>query len=229
MLIIAKEPAANGAYPPIQTWPGIVPPGAYYQIQDGLDLSLFTQYSGFVTLTVIREIVTAMDPNTDAWNAAQAALLPALIEAAVQQANATCDSLIYAGVDVKLADGSTEHFALTLKDQTNIDSMFDAVRWGATQYPYHADSGYCMVYQAADIQAIYVACKSFVTYQTSYCNYFKHWLRRATSAAELEAIHYGDPLPEDLAARMQEVLTVAQEQTQVVLARLQQAGEAAAT
>ena len=229
MLIIAKEPAANGSYPPLQPWAGQTPPEGYYQIKDGLDTSVFAAHSGFVVLTVIRGIVTAMDPNTEAWNAAQAAQLPALIEAAVQQANATCDSLIYAGVDVKLADGSTEHFALTLKDQTNIDSMFDAVRWGATQYPYHADSGYCMVYQAADIQAIYVACKSFVTYQTSYCNYFKHWLRRATSAAELEAIHYGDPLPEDLAARMQEVLTVAQEQTQVVLARLQQAGEAAAT
>ena len=48
MLIIAKEPAANGAYPPIQTWPGITPPNTHYQIKDGLNLSLFTQYNGFV-------------------------------------------------------------------------------------------------------------------------------------------------------------------------------------
>lgn len=229
MYILSKTKSDAGQYPALETWPGLTAPDGFYWWPDSLDRSQFEQYQGFVTLTVQRNTVVSYEPNQPAFEAWQAEQLPALIEAAVQQANATCDSLIYAGVDVKLADGSTEHFALTLKDQTNIDSMFDAITWGATQYPYHADNGYCMVYQAADIQEIYLACKTFVTYQTSYCNYFKHWLRRATSAAELEAIHYGDPLPEDLAARMQEVLTVAQEQTQVVLARLQQAGEAAAT
>lgn len=229
MYILSKTKSEAGQYPALETWPGLTAPAGFYWWPDSLDRAQFEQYQGFVTLEVARGTVVSCQPNLPAFEAWQAARLPALIEAAVQQANATCDSLIYAGVDVKLADGSTEHFALTLKDQTNIDSMFDAITWGATQYPYHADNGYCMVYQAADIQEIYLACKTFVTYQTSYCNYFKHWLRRTTSAAELEAIHYGDPLPEDLATMMQEVLTVAQEQTQVVLARLQQAGEAAAT
>lgn len=76
MLIIAKEPTANGAYPPIQTWPGIVPPGDYYQIQDGLDLSLFTQHNGFVYITVMRDVVVHMEPNYTAWEAWKETLPP---------------------------------------------------------------------------------------------------------------------------------------------------------
>lgn len=76
MLIIAKEPAANGTYPPIQTWPGITPPETHYQIKDGLDLGTFTQYNGFVVLTVIRDVVTDMQPNSAAWEAWKASLPP---------------------------------------------------------------------------------------------------------------------------------------------------------
>ena len=73
MLIIAKEAAADGSRPAIQTWGGKTPPDTHYQIRDGLDTSVFTQNKGFVTLTVIRGIVTAMTPNTEAletWKAA---------------------------------------------------------------------------------------------------------------------------------------------------------------
>ena len=76
MLIIAKEPAANGGYSPIQTWTGQTPPDTHYQIRDGLDTSVFTEYNGFVILTVIRGIVTAMEPNTEAWEAWKETLSP---------------------------------------------------------------------------------------------------------------------------------------------------------
>ena len=73
MLIIAKEPAANGAYPPIQTWPGITPPNTHYQIKDGLNLSLFTQYNGFVyTMQPMRHgrkpCRPSLRPNRPPWN-----------------------------------------------------------------------------------------------------------------------------------------------------------------
>ena len=65
MLIITKTPGANGAYPPLQDWNGPTPPETHYQLKTGLDTSVFTQTKGFVTLTVIRGIVTAMTPNTE--------------------------------------------------------------------------------------------------------------------------------------------------------------------
>lgn len=69
MLIIAKEAAADGSRPAIQTWGGATPPDTHWQIKDGLDTSVFTQYNGFVYLTVMRGIVVDMQPNTEAWEA----------------------------------------------------------------------------------------------------------------------------------------------------------------
>ena len=100
--------------------------------------------------------------------------LMTLAEKKVQMANETCQSLIYAGIDVQLTTGQ-EHFSLEPNDQTNIDSMFTAVTLGATQYPYHSDGAQCKMYSAVDIVTLYVAYKTFVTKQTTYCNFLKIW------------------------------------------------------
>ena len=42
MLIIAKEPAANGGFPPLQPWAGQTPPETHYQIKEGLDIKSTT-------------------------------------------------------------------------------------------------------------------------------------------------------------------------------------------
>lgn len=144
----------------------------------------------------------------------------------VEMANGTCEATIYAGIDAELS-GGTQHFALTPNDQTNIDSMFAAVTLGATEYPYHADGEKCVLYSAADILALYVAYKSFVTYQTTYCNFLKIWINREEDRATLENITYGAELPEDLAAEMQTILAAAQTQIQAVASKLIQAGESA--
>ena len=54
---------------------------------------------------------------------------------------------------------------------------------GAEQYPYHSDGNRCVMYSAADIVTLYVAYKSFVTQQTTYCNFLNIWLKRETDAA----------------------------------------------
>lgn len=137
----------------------------------------------------------------------------------VEMVNCTCESTIYSGVDAELSAG-TQHFALTPNDQTNIDSMFAAVTLGATEYPYHADGEKCVLYSAADILTLYVAYKSFVTYQTTYCNFLKVWINREEDRAMLENITYGAELPEDLAAEMQTILAAAQNQIQAVASKL---------
>ena len=137
----------------------------------------------------------------------------------VDMANDTCEATIYAGIDAELSAGA-QHFALTPNDQTNIDSMFAAVTLGATEYPYHADGAQCAMYSAADILALYVAYKSFVTYQTTYCNFLKIWINREEDRATLEGITYGAELPEDLAAEMQAILETAQNEIQAVVSKL---------
>lgn len=76
MKIIAKTPAANGAYPPIQDWGGLVAPAGYYKWTDSLETDTFSQYNGFVTLTVVRGMVQSYEPNVEAWEAWKATLPP---------------------------------------------------------------------------------------------------------------------------------------------------------
>lgn len=137
----------------------------------------------------------------------------------VEMANRTCESTIYSGVDAELSAG-TQHFALTPNDQTNIDSMFTAVTLGATEYPYHADGEKCAMYSAADIMALYVAYKSFVTYQTTYCNFLKIWINRESNYDTVSSISYSDDLPADLKVEMQDILSKAQAQIEAVAGKL---------
>lgn len=147
--------------------------------------------------------------------------LKTLAEKKVEMANSTCEALIYAGIDVELS-GGTEHFALEPNDQTNIDSMFTAITLGATQYPYHADGSQCKMYVAADIMTLYVAYKSFVTYQTTYNNFLKIWINREMDKNALAGITYGSTLPEDLLTQMQEIIAAAQAEIESVVAKLTQ-------
>lgn len=147
--------------------------------------------------------------------------LPTLAEKKITMANDACQSLIYAGIDVELTKG-TEHFALEPNDQTNIDSMLTAVTLGATEYPYHSDGNQCTLYSAADILTLYVAYKSFVTTQTTYCNFLKIWINRETDKSVLAGIVYGSELPDDLAAQMAAILESAAAQIQSIVGSMTQ-------
>lgn len=137
--------------------------------------------------------------------------LPTLAQKKAAMASETCRSLIYAGVDVELSTGK-RHFSLDTHDQTNIDAMFTAVNLGATEYPYHADGDKCILFTKEDIIRLYAACKSYVTYQTTYCNFLKLWIARETDQEVLAGIVYGSELPGDLKAEMEAILESAEAQ-----------------
>lgn len=131
----------------------------------------------------------------------------------------TCQQLIYNGIDVTLSTGE-KHFSLEVADQSNIDGVFNAVVLGATEYPYHADGEPCAMYIAADIITLYVAYKSFVTKQTTYCNAMRQWIKRTEDKETLNTIEYGATLPDDLKASVEEILTAANKQVQAIIAKL---------
>lgn len=150
--------------------------------------------------------------------------LPTLAEKTATMASETCQGLIYAGIDVDLSGGK-QHFSLQPHDQTNIDSMFTAVTLGATQYPYHADGGQCVMFSAEDIITLYVAYKGFVTQQTTYCNFLRIWCKRETDNDVIANIMYGSELPDDLQEEMQEILTSAATQIQAIVDALRAKSE----
>lgn len=131
----------------------------------------------------------------------------------------TCNQLICDGIDVELSSGK-KHFSLDTIDQSNIDSIFNAVTLGVTAYPYHADGEPCMMFSVKDIIALYVAYKTFVTTQTTYCNALRQWIKRESDKDAVSKIEYGNTLPDDLAKRVNEILEAANEQVQNLAGKL---------
>lgn len=150
----------------------------------------------------------------------KAAQEEALRSKKLEEVSNCCEKTICAGIDVTFTDGTQEHFSLETSDQTNIDSVFNSVVMGATEYPYHADGEPCKMYSAADIITLYMSEKSFITKQTTYNNALRQWIKRETDKDVLKAIKYGDALPDDLAAKMTDILAKANEQVQAIVSKL---------
>lgn len=137
----------------------------------------------------------------------------------LDEMSSICEQVIYNGVDVELSTGK-KHFSLTANDQTNIDSVFNAIVLGATEYPYHADGEPCEMYSASDVITLYIAAKGFVTQQTTYCNALRQWIKREDKIEAISAIRYGDTLPSDLQTNVENILRAANAQVQAIAGKL---------
>ena len=107
-----------------------------------------------------------------------------------------CESTIFAGVDVTLSDGTTEHISLTEKDQINLFGKQSQLAAGVAKLEYHEDGQLCKYYSAEDMTAIITAAMQFVSYHTTYCNSLNAWIKGAESVEELSGIYYGAQIPD---------------------------------
>ena len=194
MLIIAKEPAANGSYPPLQPWAGQTPPEGYYQIKDGLDTSVFQEHSGFVILTVIRGMVTAMDPNTaalEAWQAAaSAAALPARKLERIAESKAQLSDYLLCH-PMQWTDG--QRYAITAEKQQQLTSkIMSATLAAQTSTPYsltwNATGEECQAWTLENLTALAFAIDARVTSLVSYQQAQEVAMREASTLEALEAI-----------------------------------------
>lgn len=113
-----------------------------------------------------------------------------------QEISTACEQTIYSGVSVILADGSTEHFALTEHDQLNLFGKQVQLAAGAEQMEYHSDGQPCRYYSAADMKNIVEKAMWHVSYHTTYCNALNMWISGAQTAEEIQQIFYGTDVPE---------------------------------
>lgn len=121
--------------------------------------------------------------------------------------SSTCQTAIYAGVDAVDTKGK-EHFSLSMADQTNLSALASAVSQGAAYVPYHADGQLCREFTAAEFSFVYAAAKAHITRNTTLCNHLNVWIRRCTTAAEIQAITYSSALPADLQANYNAILGI---------------------
>lgn len=113
-----------------------------------------------------------------------------------QEISQACEQAIYSGVSVTLADGSTEHFALTEHDQLNLFGKQVQLASGLAQLEYHSDGQPCRYYSAADMQTIITTAMWHVSYHTTYCNALNMWVAGVETADDLQQIFYGADVPE---------------------------------
>lgn len=138
------------------------------------------------------------DPDTGGEILPPEPYVPTLEElqaAKKREISQACENAIYSGVDVKLSDGSTEHFSLTEHDQLNLFGKQVQLAAGAEQLEYHSDGQPCRYYSAADMQTIITAAMQHVSYHTTYCNAVNMWIAGCESAEEVQAIYYGAVVP----------------------------------
>lgn len=108
-----------------------------------------------------------------------------------------CNKNILAGIDITLSDGEVHHFSLDSNDQLNMATKMIDVATGQTELEYHSDGDPCVFYSAEDMTHICVAGKYKVTFETTYFNCMKQWLKNCKTVEEVLAINYGDPIPEE--------------------------------
>lgn len=108
-----------------------------------------------------------------------------------------CEQTILDGIDVETSQG-IEHFSLTIYDQLEIKTLYDAIQNGATQVQYHADDEMCRWFTAEEIINIYNLSMLHIAYNKTYFNHLKIWVLRTGTVEDVNLITWRTPLPEDL-------------------------------
>ena len=190
MQIIRETPNAAGGYPPIQPWPGLTPPDGYDVWPDELEQDTFQQYNGFVVLTVVRGTVASYQPNTEAWEAWQAARLAARkVERIAESKTQLSDYLLCH--PMQWTDG--QYYAITAEKQQQLTSkIMSATLAAQTSTPYsltwNATGEECQAWTLENLTALAFAIDARVTSLVSYQQAQEVAMREASTLEALEAI-----------------------------------------
>lgn len=128
-----------------------------------------------------------------------------------------CNEAIKNGTEIDLEHGKKKRFTYTIEDQANIGEMYNAMRMGATEYPYHASDDSCEIYSAKDIITIYAALAAYKTGQTTYHNLLKQYVKTLKKYPEIHAVTYGQKLTGEYLEKYNQLLASAEKQMQIVI------------
>lgn len=166
-------------------------------------LQVFGKYEGFTTL--YRTIEGGFQLSNDGSVYVEPEPVPEpepyeptldeLKQQKINEVSSICKETIYAGVDVELPTGSTEHFSLKEEDQINLFGKQAQITAGVTQLEYHQDGHPCRYYTVEEMTAIITAAMQYVSYHTTYCNSLYTWINAVEEKEELEKITYGASIP----------------------------------
>lgn len=118
-------------------------------------------------------------------------------ESKVYEMNAAQQETISYGVDVKLTNGTTEHFSLTQYDQQSLMGLQSLVAEGEENIPWHNsdETEHCKFYSNADMKLIITNALAYVTYHVTYFRDLRIYIRSLDDVETIQKIQYGDPIP----------------------------------
>ena len=228
-------------YSCIQTWPSNQELPENYAWVSKENFTEFykenKKVAGFVTFTLSEDgtEVTSMTWEEDGYQH-YLDTLPAWSESAIPQKvselSKMCQQTIENGTDVTFdesqAETTTFHFDFTTEDQANINSLFNTILLGATEFPYHYKDGTCQLFTAQQISTIYISMQKFITHNLTYNNQLKEYIvdtytgsRDETEEAECRAITYGTTqLTGKYLEKYNEMMASAEQQVQTILSKL---------
>lgn len=140
-----------------------------------------------------------------------------LKELSISELSDMCQKTIFLGQDIELSDGTTERFEFKDQDQSNIKQLWDAIKDGATAYPYQSDNGACKVYSAIDIAKIYVTMSTTITSNLTYYHQLKDYVNSLETADEVEAVTWGQELTGEYLEHYNTMMSEATSQTQAII------------
>lgn len=117
-------------------------------------------------------------------------------EAKILEISSVCEKIITDGIDVKIGD-EVQHFSLAIHDQINLFGKQAQITAGAKQCEYHQDGNPCKFYTAEEMSTIITAAMEHVSMQQTYCNSVYDWIKSCELASQIEAIQYGDEVPDE--------------------------------
>ena len=200
-------------YSAIQTWGSQeLPEGYVWFDMDGLMGKEFykenRKIAGLVDFTLSEDgTEVASVTYNDTYYQNYLNTLPAWSEAGIQskitELSRACQQTIENGTDVTFdesqPDTTTFHFDFTTEDQANINSLFNTILLGATEFPYHYKDGNCQTFTKEQIMTLYIAMQKFITHNITYNNQLKKFIvdsytgsRDEGDEAACKAITYGE-------------------------------------
>lgn len=118
-------------------------------------------------------------------------------EQKITEMNAVQQSIIQAGVNVTLTDGTEEQFTLSNQDQTSLMALQSQVAAGADNIPWHTSdqAQHCKYYSNTDMALIVAAAMQYITYHVTYFRDLRIYIRSLEEKENVLAVYYGIEIP----------------------------------
>ncbi len=138
----------------------------------------------------------AEDGEQDSVEVVDPALISEVREHKIKLLTARSYEEVYAGADVLLSDGTTEHFSFGIEEQLDLVTLFSLTSIGEDLIPFHNSAGEYKWYRNEDMVSIINAANSLKLYHAAYMESLKRWIGSMTDIVQINNVSYGDPIPE---------------------------------